>query len=67
MDDAAQDEVDKWIKEAKAFTEKGAGLPEAMLNAKIDQRFGAVRKAYESFFLQHHPKHGRARLAYGTS
>jgi tetratricopeptide (TPR) repeat protein len=65
MDDAAQDEVDKWIKEAKAFTEKGAGLPEAMLNAKIEQRFSEIRRAYERF-LQLHPKHARSRLAYGS-
>ncbi len=65
MDDAAQDEIDKWIKEAQAFKEKGAGLPEAMLNAKIDQRFTEIRKAYENF-LQRQPQHARARLAYGS-
>lgn len=65
MDDAAQDEVDKWIRDAKAFKEKGAGLPEATLDAKIDQRFAVIRRAYENF-LQRHPKHARARLAYGS-
>ena len=65
LDDAAQDEVDKWIKDAKAFEAQGAPVPQATLNARIDQRFAEVRKAYDHFLLQH-PKHARARLAYGS-
>lgn len=65
LDDAAQTEVDKWIKEAKAFKDAGAGLPDATLNGRIEQRFSEVRKAYENF-LRRHPKHARARLAYGS-
>jgi tetratricopeptide (TPR) repeat protein len=64
-DDAAQEEVDKWIREETAFREQGAGLPDATLRARIDQRFKAVRDAYEAF-LRNHPEHARAHLAYGS-
>lgn len=64
-DDAAQKEADQWIREADAFAAKGAALPRAALNAKIEQRFEPVRKAYKNF-LQRHPRHTRARLAYGS-
>ncbi|MBM3841026.1 MAG: tetratricopeptide repeat protein [Verrucomicrobia bacterium] len=64
-DDAAQEEVDKWIRDEQAFAKAGAGISKAALAAKIDQRFGKVRKAYGDFLL-FHPKHARARLAYGS-
>lgn len=64
-DDVAQEEVDKWIRDEQAFAKAGAGISKAALAAKIDQRFGRVRKAYQDFLLLH-PKHARARLAYGS-
>jgi tetratricopeptide (TPR) repeat protein len=64
-DDAAQADADKWIKDNQAFKAKGAGLSEAMLLLKIEQRFEALRKRYEDFLMRH-PKHTRARLAYGS-
>jgi len=64
-DDAAQEEVDKWIRDETAFREKGAGLPDATLRARIEQRFKAVRDTYEGF-LHNHPEHARAHLAYGS-
>ena len=64
-DDAAQADADKWIKENQAFKAKGAGLSEATLSLKIEQRFEALRKRYEDFLMRH-PKHTRARLAYGS-
>ena len=64
-DDAAQEEVDKWIREETAFREKGAGLPDATLQARIEQRLKAVRDTYEGF-LRQHPEHARAHLAYGS-
>jgi tetratricopeptide (TPR) repeat protein len=64
-DDAAQEEVDKWIRDETAFREQGAGVPEATLRARIEQRFKAVRDAYEGF-LRNHPEHARAHLAYGS-
>src|SRR5437667_2573001 len=64
-DDAAQDEVDNWIRDETAFREKGAGLPDATLRARIEQRFKAVRDTSEGF-LRDHPEHARAHLAYGS-
>jgi len=64
-DDAAQEEVDKWIRDETAFREQGAGLPDATLRARIEQRFKAVRDTYEGF-LRDHPEHARAHLAYGS-
>lgn len=64
-DDAAQEEADKWIRDEQAFKEAGAGISRAALAARIDQRFDKVRKAYKDF-LRLHPKHARARLAYGS-
>ena len=64
-DDAAQEEADKWIREAKEFRAKGAPLSDAALTARIQQRFGPVRQAYDAF-LRQHPTHVRARLAYGS-
>ena len=64
-DDIALDEVDKWIQENRSFAAKGAGVPAAELNARITARFAPVRKAYEDF-LQRHPDHARAHLAYGS-
>jgi len=64
-DDAAQEEADQWIREKQAFAEKGAGAPNAALNERILARFAPIRKTYEDF-LQRHPDHTRARLAYGS-
>ncbi len=64
-DDAAQAEVDQWIKDNEKFKEKGAGIGTATLTPRIKQRFEPVRKAYEDF-LRRHPEHTRARLAYGS-
>ncbi|MGZ4961389.1 MAG: tetratricopeptide repeat protein [Limisphaerales bacterium] len=64
-DNAAQDEVDKWIRDNEEFRKKGAGAPEGTLRLRIEQRFEPVKKAYERF-LQEHPTHTKARLAYGS-
>src|SRR5207248_1642728 len=63
-DEAAQQEVDEWIKSNDRFAEKGAGLARETLRPRIHQRFDKVKKAYEDF-LQRHPEHARAALAYG--
>ena len=65
QDDAAQEEVDKWIRDNQAFSEKGAGVPDATLRARVLQRLDPVRKSYEDF-LERHPDHARAHLAYGS-
>ena len=65
LDDAAQAEVDKWIRQDTAFREQGAGLTGATLRGRVEQRLKPVREAYEDF-LRQHPGHSRAHLAYGS-
>ncbi len=64
-DDAAHEEIDRWVKDADAFEQKGAGNPNSTLKARILQRRELVKKGYENF-LERHPKHAKARLAYGS-
>jgi len=63
-DDAAQNEVDKWIKE-NARKAKGEEIPEAELKRRISERFEPVRKSYEDF-VRRHPADARAHLGYGN-
>lgn len=65
LDDEAQAEVDKWIRDNNAFAAQGAGLPRAELNIKILQRFEVVRTNYLDF-LATHTNHARAYLAYAS-
>jgi tetratricopeptide (TPR) repeat protein len=64
-DDRAQGEVDQWIRENDEFAANGAGIPPAQLKRKIQQRLEPVRKAYEDF-IEQHPKHTRARVAFAS-
>jgi tetratricopeptide (TPR) repeat protein len=64
-DDEAAAEVDKWIQDNNAFLAQGAGVSRAALNRRIVERFEPVRKRYEEF-LQRHPNHAKARVAYGS-
>ena len=64
-DDEAQAEVDKWIRDNDEFAAKGAGTPGGELKQRILDRFQPVRKAYEDF-LQQHPAHVEARIAYAS-
>jgi tetratricopeptide (TPR) repeat protein len=64
-DDAAQAEVDEWIKDNDRAAAKGAGVPSADLQRRIRERFEPIRKAY-SDFITRHPDHARARVAYGS-
>jgi tetratricopeptide (TPR) repeat protein len=65
MDNDAQAEVDKWIRDNEEFATKGAGTPPALLRRRIQERFEPVRKAYEDF-LELHPNHVEARVAYAS-
>lgn len=65
LDDAAMAEVDRWIRDNRAFAAKGAGVPDAELNRRIEARLEPVRRAYEDFIARH-PTHVGARLAYGS-
>ena len=64
-DDAALDEVDKWIRDNNAFSAQGAGESKAALNQRIRARFDSVRKGYEDF-LRRFPNSARGHLAYGS-
>ena len=64
-DDAAMDEVGKWIRDNDAFAEQGAGVSEEALNARIMARLNIVRTNYENF-LQRYPDSGRGHLAYAS-
>jgi tetratricopeptide (TPR) repeat protein len=62
LDDQAQEELDRWIREADAA---GPRADAAALQSRINERIGAVDRAY-SEFLDKHPRHVRARVAYGS-
>src|SRR5664279_1017795 len=64
-DDAAQAEVDQWIKDNQEAATRGAAVPAADLQRRIRERFDPIRKAYEDF-IKRHPDHARARVAYGS-
>jgi tetratricopeptide (TPR) repeat protein len=64
-DDAAQAEVDEWIKDNEQAAAKGAGVPPADLRRRIRERFAPIGKAYADFITRH-PDHARARVAYGS-
>lgn len=64
-DDAVMEEIDRWISEANALEAAGGVISKATLNARIEQRLQALEKRYEDF-LQRHPNHARARLAFGS-
>ncbi len=64
-DQAALDEVDKWIRDNNAFAAQGAGEPRETLNRRIRARFESVRKDYEDL-LQRYPDFARGHLAYGS-
>jgi Tfp pilus assembly protein PilF len=65
QDDAAQAEVDRWIQENEAFAAKGAGVGREELRRRIQARLAPVDKAYRDF-IENHPKHSRARVAYAS-
>jgi len=64
-DDAAQAEVDKWIKDNEKFAAQGAGITQQEMSRKIRARFAPIKQGYEDF-LKRHPDHANARIAYGS-
>jgi tetratricopeptide (TPR) repeat protein len=64
-DDAAQAEVDQWIRDNDAAAAKGAGVPSADMQRRVRDRFAPIREAYADF-IRRHPNHARARVAYGS-
>lgn len=65
MDDAAQAEVDRWLTDNNKLAGAGASLDAGTMQGKIRQRFEPVEKAYKDF-LERHPQHAKARIAYGS-
>jgi len=61
-DDAAQEEMDRWIQEADR---KGSDADSAGLGRRIEDRIAEVERAYREFLAQN-PKHVAARIAYGS-
>jgi tetratricopeptide (TPR) repeat protein len=64
-DDAAEKEVLGWMDNADAFDKAGGGKASPTLNLKIQQRLDIVKKEYQDF-VQLHPNHVNARLAFGS-
>jgi tetratricopeptide (TPR) repeat protein len=64
-DDAAQAEVDQWIRDSDAAATRGAAAPGADLRHRIRERFAPVRTAYEDF-IKRYPNHAKARVAFGS-
>lgn len=64
-DDKVLDEIDRLITENQEFAAKGAGVPNAELNRRIVARADEMKRAYEDF-IRRHPRHAKARVAYGS-
>ena len=63
-DDAAQLQVDDWLRQDKQKRAGGGGRPDTELQKRITERFEAIRKAYADF-VNRYPDDSRGRLAYG--
>jgi tetratricopeptide (TPR) repeat protein len=64
-DDAAEKDVLHWTDDADAFDKAAGNDRKATLHLRIQARLDAVRHEYESF-LQRHPDHVNAHLAFGS-
>jgi len=64
-DDAALDEIDRWIRDAENQAKRSGGLESLTLKGRIEQRLAPVLDDYKNF-LARHPNHLRARLAFGS-
>ncbi|HVM48592.1 MAG TPA: hypothetical protein VMU04_11225 [Candidatus Acidoferrum sp.] len=64
-DDAAQSEIDGWLRDNEKFAKEGAGVPGDEMSRRIRQRLMPIGNAYEDF-LKRHPDHARAHVAYGS-
>jgi tetratricopeptide (TPR) repeat protein len=64
-DDAAIDDVTKWIQDNQAFAVHGAGESKRELNERIMARLQTVRTNYEAY-IQRYPTNADAYLAFGS-
>ena len=65
MDDQVRREIDDLITESDRAQAKQPALPQLTLKERIRTQLTPVRKAYDDF-LEKHPRHARARIAYGS-
>lgn len=64
-DDAAQKEADDWIQARRKSGKSETEEEKVAFRGVILARFAPVRKGYE-LFLEAHPQHAKARLAFGN-
>ncbi len=64
-DQAALDDANGWIEENESFRRAGGGVEPEALASKIASRLSTMRKGYEEF-LEKHPRHVDATIAYGS-
>ncbi len=65
QDDAADHQIDQWTSEANAAAAAGDQQPRLTLHARVSKLLATLKKSYQDF-LDHHPDHARARLAFGS-
>jgi tetratricopeptide (TPR) repeat protein len=65
LDDAAEKEIDQWLKDAGGYASPAAAMSDATLRLRIEQRLKPVKDAYKDF-ISRHPEHSKSRLAYGS-
>lgn len=64
-DDAAQDEVNQWLREFDSQSSTNKAAASAALNERIKARLDRVRSAYDNFLVRH-PDSAHGCLAYGS-
>lgn len=64
-DDAAQEEIDRWVEEAEPEGDPAAQLAASTLRGRIQQRIEPIRNRYREF-LSSHPTNATAHIAFGS-
>jgi tetratricopeptide (TPR) repeat protein len=64
-DEAAEKDIMGWIDTAEAFAKAGGSASSVSLHLKIQQRLDGIKREYEDF-VERHPQHVNARLAFGS-
>lgn len=64
-DEAAQEEVQRWLDEGEKPKDELTAPSALSLKARIGQRFDKVKASYEDF-LRRNPRSAKGRLAYGS-
>jgi hypothetical protein len=64
-DDNAEQEILRWMDSSDTFNKAGGQSSTMTLNLRIQQKLDGIKKEYEDF-VDHHPDHVNARLAFGS-